>query len=366
MVTALPADLSTPCLVIDEAVLEANLRATATSAADRGFALRPHAKTHKCIEIAHRQLDLGAVGLTVATIGEAEVFAAAGCTDLFIGYPVWAAGAKAQRLRSLADLCTLSVGVDSPDGAELVGRALSGTANRCFIEIDSGHHRSGVRPIDVVPVAAAAARAGLTVAGVFTFPGHGYEPHRQAAAADDEARTLATAADALHDAGFNAAVRSGGSTPTAALTDATITEIRPGVYVFNDAQQVELGTADWPAVALTAAATVVSRSGNTIIVDAGSKTLGADRAPWATGWGRLLEMPDARIVAISEHHATITIPADEPVPELGAIVRVVPNHVCAAVNLADELVVVRYDDSTDGCGAAVVDRWLVAARGKNG
>jgi D-serine deaminase-like pyridoxal phosphate-dependent protein len=363
VVTALPAELETPCLVVDDAGLEANLRATATSAAERGLALRPHAKTHKCIEIARRQLALGAVGLTVATIGEAEVFAAAGCIDLFIGYPVWAIGAKAQRLRALAELCTLSVGVDSAEGAELVGRALIGTRSRCLVEIDSGHHRSGVRPADVVTIAAGAARAGLPVAGVFTFPGHGYEPHRQAAAADDEGRALATAAEALHVAGFDATVRSGGSTPTAALTSSTITEIRPGVYVFNDAQQVELGTADWPSIALTAAATVVSRTGNTIIVDAGSKTLGADRAPWATGWGRLLELPEARIVALSEHHATIAIPADESVPELGAVVRVVPNHVCAAVNLADELIVVRYDDGTGG--AAIVDRWSVAARGKN-
>ncbi len=319
MVTALPAELSTPCLVVDQAVLEANLRATATSAADRGFALRPHAKTHKCVEIARRQLELGAVGLTVATIGEAEVFVAAGCTDLFIGYPVWAIGAKAQRLRALAELCTLSVGVDSAEGAELVGRALIGTGSRCLVEVDSGHHRSGALPADVVAVAAGAARAGLTVAGVFTFPGHSYEPHRQAAAADDEARALAAAANALRVAGFSADVRSGGSTPTAELTASTLTEIRPGVYVFNDAQQVELGTADWSSVALTAAATVVSRTGNTVIVDAGSKTLGADRAPWATGWGRLVDLPGARIVALSEHHATIAIPADAPIPELGTV-----------------------------------------------
>ena len=87
---SLPADLQTPCLVVDRDVLEANLVAMAGHARDHGVALRPHAKTHKCLEIARRQETLGAVGLTVATVGEGEVFADAGFTDLFIAYPVWA------------------------------------------------------------------------------------------------------------------------------------------------------------------------------------------------------------------------------------------------------------------------------------
>ena len=111
--------------------------------------------------------------------------------------------------------------------------------------------------------------------------------------------------------------------------------MRPGVYAFNDAQQVELGAADWDAVALTAAATVVSRHGRNIVLDAGSKVLGADRLAWATGGGRLPDHPHARISALSEHHATVSFAEDTPLPELGSLVRVAPNHVCAAVNLAD-------------------------------
>ena len=90
----LPADLQTPCLVVDRDVLDANLGAMAGHARDSGVFLRPHAKTHKCVEIAHRQLALGAVGLTVATVGEGEVFADAGFADVFIAYPLWAAGAR--------------------------------------------------------------------------------------------------------------------------------------------------------------------------------------------------------------------------------------------------------------------------------
>ena len=357
--TALPPDLETACLVVDQAVLEANLQAMAATARARGLALRPHAKTHKCREIARRQLELGAAGLTVATVGEAEVFADDGCTDLFVAYPVWAAGRRGDRLRALADRAALRVGVDSEQAAVVLGRALHGTDAQVLVEVDSGHARTGVLPEQAGRVAVAAARAGLQVAGVFTFPGHGYGPGRRAPAAADEAAALGQAGEALRREGIDPAVRSGGSTPTAALADGTeLTEMRPGVYVFSDAQQVELGVAGWDDVALTAAATVVSRRPGRVVLDAGSKVLGADRAAWSTGAGRLPDSPDARVTALSEHHATVELPDGTPLPELGDVLRVAPNHVCAAVNLADELVVT--------AGGAVVDRWQVAARGRNG
>ena len=354
----LPADIQTPCLVVDRDVLEGNLVAMADRAHDLGLALRPHAKTHKCVEVARRQVALGAVGLTLATVGEAEVFADAGFTDLFIAYPVWAAGARGRRLSALAERVTLRVGADSAEGVELVARALAGTDAEIVVEVDSGHHRTGVAPARAGQVAAAAHRYGLGVAGVFTFPGHSYEPGGRERAAADEARALQEADAALRQAGLGAGLRSGGSTPTAALvTQGALDEMRPGVYAFNDAQQVELGAADWDIVALTAAATVVSRHGRDIIVDAGSKVLGADRPVWASGGGRLPDHPHARISALSEHHATVSFAEDAPVPELGSLVQVAPNHVCAAVNLADVIIVT--------AGGAVVDQWQVAARGRN-
>jgi D-serine deaminase-like pyridoxal phosphate-dependent protein len=354
----LPADLQTPCLVVERDVLEGNLVAMADRARDLGLALRPHAKTHKCLEIASRQVALGAVGLTVATVGEAEVFAEAGFTDLFIAYPLWAAGARGRRLRALAERVALRVGADSAEGVEVLARALAGTDVGIVVEVDSGQHRTGVAPEHAGQIAAAAHRQGLGVAGVFTFPGHSYEPGRREQAAADEAHALREADAALRQAELGAGLRSGGSTPTAALVlQGALNEMRPGVYAFNDAQQVELGAADWDAVALTAAATVVSRHGRDIVLDAGSKVLGADRLKWATGSGRLPDHPDGRISALSEHHATVSLPEDAPLPELGSLVRVAPNHVCAAVNLADTLIVT--------AGGAVVDQWQVAARGRN-
>lgn len=150
-------------------------------------------------------------------------------------------------------------------------------------------------------------------------------------------------------------MRSGGSTPTVGAADDTVlTEVRPGVYPFNDAQQLELDVCTLDDIALSAVTTVVHARGRTAVTDAGSKILGADRPGWATGFGRVIDEPDARIVALSEHHATIEFPGAAPPP--GTRLRVAPNHLCNAVNLVDSLVI----DAADG-----VRHWAVAARGAN-
>ena len=146
---------------------------------------------------------------------------------------------------------------------------------------------------------------------------------------------------------------SGGSTPSAADVDATVLdEMRPGVYALGDAQQWELETMDPKDIALTCVATVVSVADGRVVLDSGSKALGADRPSWSTGHGRLLDHPDARITLLSEHHAVVTWD-ESALPVLGTRVRVVPNHVCTAVNLADELVLVSGEV------------WPVTARGAN-
>lgn len=348
--------LSTPCLLVDVDRLEANIAAMAAAAGRAGVGLRPHVKTHKSPEIARRQVAAGAVGLTVATVAEAEVFARHGFEDLFLAYPLWVDPAKGDRLRQLGERVRLSFGVDSAEGARTLAAQLPHA--RVLIEIDSGQHRSGVAPEDAGALAEAAAHAGLEVAGAFTFPGHSYAPGGGPAAARDEAAALSTAGEKLRAHGVEPTVLSGGSTPSVAHVEpGTLTELRPGVYVFGDAQQWELGTVSPDDIALTCLATVVSHAGGNVVLDAGSKALGADRAPWATGFGRLLDHPDARIVGLSEHHAVVSWPHETDRPGLGSRVRVVPNHVCNAVNLADALVVVQ--------AGIVVDAWPVAARGAN-
>ncbi|RJT77758.1 D-TA family PLP-dependent enzyme [Arthrobacter cheniae] len=361
-----PDDASTPAVVIDAALLERNITAMAKSARQRGLALRPHAKTHKIPEIAHLQVAAGAVGLTVATIGEAEVFVDAGIGDIFIGYPLWVDQRAAARLLALADRARVTVGIDSAEGARQLVRSLGADARRVpvRVELDCGHHRSGVRPEDAVDVAKAAESAGARVTGMFTFPGHSYGPDAAAPAVADEQQALFAAEASFRDAGFRGLDVSGGSTPSAGLaTGGILTELRPGVYVFGDAQQWELGHCRPEDIALTVESTVVSHrigppgTPGRFIVDAGSKVLGSDRAAWATGYGRLLDHPDARIVALSEHHATVEWPLNVSLPPLGSRLRVVPNHVCLTINLVDRVHVVR-----DGVEQGT---WAVAARGRN-
>jgi D-serine deaminase-like pyridoxal phosphate-dependent protein len=247
------------------------------------------------------------------------------------------------------------VGVDSAESAVNLGRRVPGLT--VLVEVDSGQHRTGVSPGDAGAVARAAAGAGLDVAGVFTFPGHGYSPDGRARAAGDEATALTAAADSLRAAGLEPRVLSGGSTPTleAGLRLGVATELRPGVYALNDAQQWELGSATRDQVAITCHATVVSHAGGRPVLDSGGKALAADRASYNTGAARLLDHPGARVGLLSEHHAVVE-GWTGPLPPLGSRVRVVPNHVCAAVNLAETLWA---DDGGE------LQPWRVIARGRN-
>ncbi|MDO5696688.1 MAG: alanine racemase [Dermatophilus congolensis] len=358
----------TPYLAVDLERLQGNIDRMAALARDAGVALRPHVKTHKCVEIARMQVEAGAQGITVATIGEGEVFAETGFDDVFIAYPLWLDEAKAERLVRLSQRIggrSILLGVDAEAGVANVARAQGlGAKVQVLVEIDSGHHRSGVSPAKVADIAYEAEDAGVGFAGVFTFPGHSYAPGEgRFGAAVDEAQALAVAKAALEaeEIDTESLLFSGGSSPSAAFTATVgeaspLNELRPGVYVFGDAQQWELGACAADDIALTAHATVVSHAGGRAVLDSGSKILGADRAPWATGYGRLLDHPDARIVILSEHHAVVDMAGAE-LPPLGSVVRVVPNHACNAVNLVDTLTVT----STNGD----IQTWAVAARGAN-
>src|SRR3954451_11605944 len=256
------AALETPLVVVDLDRTDQRIAAMAAFMRDRGIALRPHAKTHKSVEIARRQIAAGASGLTVATIGEAEVFADAGLTDLFIAYPLVVRGPAVDRLPSLAERSHLSVGADSVAGLEALAGAVSGAEStvRVLIEIDSGGARTGVRPAEAGGLARHAAGLGLTVAGAFTHEGHGYRGGTmRSTAGDDAATALEVAAAALRDAGFEPTVLSAGSTPTAEASARGIPpEERRGTSVFGDRLQAAIAGDRAGPSALMVATTVVS------------------------------------------------------------------------------------------------------------
>lgn len=349
---------ATPYLHLDVAVLRRNLQRAAELAQERSLVLRPHVKTHKCVEIARLQQAYGSEGLTVASLGEAEAFVDAGFTDLFIAFPVWLEESQRPRVEKLiaklpADQ-RLRVGVDSPQAAQ----RWFGLDVDLIIEIDSGMHRSGVTPQGVVAVAQAASAVRLPVIGIFTFPGHSYGLDLALTVAHEEACALAEAREALLAAGFPCDVVSGGSTPSFPFIDPSLTEARPGVYCVNDAQQWELGSCRAEDIALTCVATVVSKHTHSgrdyIVTNAGSKIIGADRPSWTTGHGRVPASPGARITSLSEHHSVIAW--EGPSPELGSQIQIAPNHACNAFNLVDEVYA-----EVEG----ELSPWRVIARGLN-
>jgi D-serine deaminase-like pyridoxal phosphate-dependent protein len=362
---ALPADLDTPRVVVDLARVAANIERLQSEMDRRGIALRPHAKTHKSVAVARMQLAAGARGITVGTLGEAEVFAGAGIDDVFLAYPIWADGPKAGRLRALhARAPRLRVGIDSIGGAERLAAAVAGTGARepmiVLVEVDPGNHRTGLAsPAEVVEVARAARAAGLVVAGVFSHGGHGYRVDGAASAGDDEARTLGAAAAALRDAGFAVEVISAGSTPTmlSAATGA-VNEMRAGTYVYGDRQQWALGAIPAEGCAVAVAATVVSVHADRVVLDVGAKALTKDRADWLAGFGAIVGYPDLVIERVNDYHGVVAAPTGADRPQLGQVVAIVPNHICPVIDLVDSVVAVAADGT--------IEDWPVDARGRSG
>ncbi|HEX4012214.1 MAG TPA: alanine racemase [Solirubrobacteraceae bacterium] len=354
--------LDTPCLVLDLDALDANVARMAQLARDAGVALRPHAKTHKLVEVARRQRDAGAAGLTVAKLGEAEWLGARGFDDVLIAYPVWGA-AKWERLARLAESATVRVAADSPEVFEGIAAAAArrGVTVLARIEFDTGFGRCGVQSAaEALRLAQAIDRlAGVSLVGLLSFAGQTYAARGEAiaAAANADAARLLEVAGVLRAAGFPVPEISVGSTPSATraggLADG-ITEVRPGTYVFSDRDQAALGWGTLEDCALTARATVVSHPTPTrAIIDAGTKTLSSDRAQTADGCGVIRGHPDWHLVSLNEEHGILEVPAgDAPI---GTAVQIVPNHACGMLNLHDWVAACR-----DG---EVVDWWPVEGRG---
>jgi D-serine deaminase-like pyridoxal phosphate-dependent protein len=191
--------------------------------------------------------------------------AAGGVRDIFLAYPLWAAGVKARRLRDLhvRDDLTLSVGVDSVEGGRALAAAVGGMTKplQVVVELDPGYHRTGVHPSTAGSLAEQLRALGLDVVGVFTHGGHAYKGRDMVGQASaDEVSAIEVGRDALRAAGFEPTVLSAGSTPTAlGAARAPVNEVRPGTYIVNDRIQVHMGSSAPSDVAIAVATTVVSR-----------------------------------------------------------------------------------------------------------
>ena len=355
-------ELDTPALLIDVDKLRANIDAMATAVAETGVALRPHAKTHKMPQVARLQLAAGARGITVAKLGEAEVFAEAGIRDLFVAYPIVGAQ-KLERLTRLAADNDVRVAADSWEVLTGLDAAAlhSGIRLDVLLEVDSGFGRCGLQTPEQVLTLARRAQdlPGVRLIGLMGFAGHAYD----AASSDeiarigrDEAARLVELAARARDEGIDLPEISVGSTPTSrhAANTSGVTEVRAGNYVFSDRIQVGLGWRGLDDCALTVLATVVSRpTPDRAVVDVGGQGLASDPAP-APGFGAVVGHPSASVAWLTEEHGILRLP--DGGLAVGDKIRIVPNHACAALNLFDAAWIV-----ADG---RVEDRWPVAARGK--
>jgi D-serine deaminase-like pyridoxal phosphate-dependent protein len=344
------AHLATPAAVVDLDVLERNISRMAVRARHAGVRLRPHAKTHKCPEIGRLQRSAGAWGLSLAKVGEAEVFVDAGFDDLFLAYPVVGED-KGKRLLALSDRARLAVGVDSVEGARTLAGPFrsAGRTLDVMLKVDVGYGRVGVLHERALELGRQVADLeGLRLRGIFTHAGHGYLAESRPGVdeiAGQEGERLVETAGRLRDAGLPIDEVSVGSTPTAAVAMrvAGVTECRPGNYVFHDASQVALGTCGIEDCALTIVATVVSvPAADRAVVDAGSKTLSSDPLrPRAGGHGQILGRA-SRIEKLSEEHGVIGVVPGETF-HVGERVRILPNHACVVANLHDRLIGVSGD-----------------------
>lgn len=366
---ALLADVETPALLVDLDLLEANVGALVESlGAFPGVALRPHAKSHKTLEVAQLQMKQPrTVGVCCQKVSEA-VAMADGVADILLSNQV-ASPAKARRLAALARRgCAVTAVVDSPEAAEVLSAAAlaEGVRLGILVDVNVGQNRCGVdSPEDAVALAQAVSKyESLQLRGVQAY--HGLAQHirghreRSEAASGAAARAKA-AAEALKAAGFECEVVTGGGTGTYELDAASgvYTEVQPGSYVFNDADYSRNLGADGSPVAqwrqsLFVAATVVSRNqvARRVVLDAGLKAVAYDSGPpLVHGWdGTKVEVESG-----GDEHTILHVRGGAPLPAVGEQLLLVPGHCDPTVNLHDHMLAVR--------GGRVESVWPVAARG---
>ena len=359
-------ELDTPVAVVDLDVMENNINSMADFARDAGVHLRPHIKTHKVPEIARKQLEAGAIGITCAKLGEAEVMAdSAGAKDIFIANQI-VGDDKIRRLMNLAERLRMSVGVDSVE----VGQPISDAAVQrglrlpVIIKVDVGLTRTGVvfgeptvelaRKLNEMP--------GLKLSGIYTHEGHVYgsgSPEELQKSAQEAGQNMVRTANMIRETGMEIDTVSVGTTPSARITPLVpgVTEVRPGTYVFNDFSQTKFGTVGEEDCALTVIATVISiPASDRAVIDAGTKSLSSDKSSAFGVYGLVKNMPHVALVRAYEEHGVLNVDPAKGTLKVGDKLEVIPNHVCPVSNLFDELMGVRNN--------IVTLSWKVAARGK--
>ncbi len=356
-------DLDTPALVIDLDIVDRNLARMADYCRRHNLNLRPHTKTHKMPALARKQVELGASGITVAKLGEAEIMVDAGLDHLLVAYPI-VGRPKAERLADLCQRADITVALDSFESAEFIARSTRERAVTAgiLIEVDVGFHRCGVQDDqEALRLAQSIVDCpSLDFRGFLFYPGSYVTEETHEEQLQRVNRSLESLLATFEQRQIPVNVVSGGSTPTARFSHrfSGLTEIRPGTYIFNDRNTMLHGAAELDDCAAAVVVTVVSKAvPGKVIVDGGSKTFSSDPClAGNTGFGLIKEDPNAAFVAMNEEHGHFDISRSTRKYAIGEKLTVVPNHICATVNLHNEVFFAR--------GQTVELTCPVAARGK--
>jgi len=359
------SEIDTPALIVDLDIMERNLRRVADYTREHGLRLRPHTKTHKSTRIGRRQLDAGAAGLTVAKVSEGEVMLGADPPGLLVAYPI-IGEAKLKRLTELARKTRVTVALDSTFAARQLSEAAraAGVTIGVLAEADVGLGRVGVTPgQQLVQLAQCIEKLPqLKLEGITFYPGHIRDVEEGGLRVLHQvAGLLSEILDEFRTAGIELQVVSGGSTPTLFHSHEVqgLNEIRPGTYVYNDINTVRSAGCKLEDCAASLLTTVVSTAvPGQMIVDGGSKTFSTDRLanPNELTFGHVVEAPGARFHKMNEEHGYIDITKAECRFQIGDRVRIIPNHICVAVNLHEQMYGIRGDQ--------VEEVWKVEGRGK--
>lgn len=351
------SEVETPALMLDLDKLRRNIEQMAAFFRGRPANVRPHAKTHKTPQIARMQMEAGAVGVTCAKLGEAEVMVQGGLKHILIANQVVGAS-KARRLALLNKEAEVIAAVDSLANVKQLSEAAGSVRGEIplIVEVDVGMGRSGSRSVaESLALARAIAGApGLWFRGVMCYEGHAVllddREERQAAARKANG-ILVEHAEALRAAGIPVEIVSAGGTGTYNMTGTFpgITEVQAGSYATFDARYKAV-VGDFEN-ALTVLTTVVSRpAADRAILDAGMKAMTKEFGnPLPVGTGM-------ELAKLSEEHGTLILGPGAPDLQVGDRLEVIPSHGCTTINLHDRFYVCQ--------GDLVVDVWPVLARGK--
>lgn len=356
----------TPYAFVDLEAAERNIARMAGKLSQYGIQHRPHIKTHKSLEIARKQLAGGAVGITVAKLSEAEVFADGGIDDILIAFAI-VGERNLERLAQLHRRIRVAVTVDSWEaacGLSSVGER-TGSPVRVLIELDGGLHRGGRQPGEDIVEFARRIRElpGLEIVGIMAYFGLVYRNQTTdalEAAVRGESQIIRGVVSDLQEAGIDVSIVSSGSTPTSKLCEYAegITEVRAGNYLYNDVSAVSMGLAEPEDCALRVIATVISIPlPGMATIDAGSKTLTSDRSHHTDGYGMVVGRPGIAIAALNEEHGMLRYDPEQVQLSIGDRIEIIPNHSCVIPNLNDYVYAVR-----DG---EIVGRIKTDARGCN-